>query len=855
MSFARVAVNIPTLSGVFDYAVPAEMSAKIIPGCLVTVPFNQQTVQGVVTALPLQPAVQNPRPISTLLDPLPVLTPQQLSLAFHLAEATLSPLATLINLMLPPGLAQQSDTLYTLFAQKTDQIELSATQARIVAMLAERGPLRGRQLERHFSRVDWRKSAEALVKRGFLGKVSILPTPTVRGKFIRTAQLSVTPETARAVMDSLGKTEATLKRRGAALEFLISEPDAVNVSWVYAASGCNLADLQELAERELIILRETEIWRDPLEKVKSNEKKIEEITLTRAQEAALAQILAVLQPAPSGLDTSLRDYSTSGNTFQPSPFQPSTPFLLYGITGSGKTEIYLRAAEQTLKNNRQVLILVPEIALTPQTVRRFMSRFPGRVGILHSKLSDGERYDTWRRARSGQLSVLIGARSALFTPFQNIGLIVLDECHDNSYYQSDPPFYHAVSAAEAYARICGATCLMGSATPTVEQRYRAEHGQMTLLKLPERVGLSIENQTTDFELPPVQVVDMRAELQAGNREIFSRVLSESLAETFSRGEQAILFLNRRGTATYVFCRACGHTLKCPHCDTPLTYHVESSTGTSTSRPSTALSLRSGLYCHRCGYSRQMPKSCPQCKSPHIRAFGLGSEKVESEVTRLFPSAIPLRWDWETTRQKDAHDIILTHFANGKANVLVGTQMLAKGLDLPNVTLVGIVLAEVGLNLPDPFAAERVFQTLTQVAGRAGRSHKGGKVILQTFQPESKIIQRAAGHDFSGFYADELANRRQLGYPPFERLVRLERRERDAARAEAEAQKLAAQLKGWIESEGRVQTEMIGPVPCPFPKIANIYRWQIILRGPDPASLLKGKTLAGWRVEVEPVSLL
>jgi primosomal protein N' (replication factor Y) (superfamily II helicase) len=831
MSFARVAVNIPALSGVFDYVIPGDMSAKIVPGSLVTVPFNRQTVQGVVTALPPQPAVADPKPISALLDPHPVLTPQQLDLAFHLSAATLNPLAAIIGLMLPPGLSQQADTLYTLFARETAHLELSPIQTRIINLLAERGPLRSRQIERHFARVDWRKSAEALVRRGVLGKTNVLPTPTARAKFVRTAHLAVTPETARAAMDNLGKTEATQTRRRAALEFLLNEAEAVNVSWVYAASGCNLADLQELAERELIVLGETEIWRDPLEKVTSNEKKGDEFELTQAQESALAQILSTLN------------------------IQHSTPFLLHGITGSGKTEIYLRAAKQTLKNGQQVLILVPEIALTPQTVRRFMSRFPGQVGILHSKLSDGERFDTWRRARSGQISVLIGARSALFTPFKDIGLIVLDECHDNSYYQSEPPFYHAVSAAEAYAKICNATCLMGSATPTIEQRYRAEQSQLKLLELPERVGLSVGEQSTEFELPPVQVVDMREELQAGNREIFSRALAEALAETFSRGEQAILFLNRRGTATYVFCRSCGHTMKCPQCDTPLTYHAETSTGPGTSRPSTTLSLQSGLHCHRCGYSRQMPKICPQCRSPHIRAFGLGSEKVESEVMRLFPAAIPLRWDWETTRQKDAHEIILSHFANGKANVLVGTQMLAKGLDLPNVTLVGIILAEVGLNLPDPFAAERVFQTLTQVAGRAGRSHKGGKVVLQTFQPENAVIRRAAGHDFSGFYADELGNRRQLGYPPFARVLRLERREREAARAEQEARQMATQLRAWMEREGRLQTEMIGPLPCPFPKIAGMFRWQIILRGPDPASLLKNQNLPGWRVEVEPVSLL
>jgi primosomal protein N' (replication factor Y) len=825
MTFARVAVNIPTLSGVFDYAIPAEMSAKIAPGQLVTVPFNQQTVQGVVTALTQQPGVPNPKTISSLLDPLPVLTHSQLALAFHLAETTLNPLAAIISLMLPPGLAQQADTLYTLFSPKTVHLELSPTQTRLVALLNERGPLRGRQIDTHFSRVDWRKSAETLARQGLLGKTSVLPSPTVRGKFIRTAQLSVPPESAHSQMVALGKTEATLKRRAAALQFLIQEPAAVNVSWVYAASGCTLADLQELAERELIVLRETEIWRDPLERMENKPAETDRLTLTSAQQTALSHLL-------------------QANT------GPSTAFLLHGVTGSGKTEIYLRAAAETLRRGEQALILVPEIALTPQTVRRFMARFPGQVGILHSKLSDGERYDTWRRVRLGQISVLIGARSALFLPFPKLGLIVLDECHDNSYYQADVPFYHTVSAAEAYARLTGAVCLLGSATPTIEQRYRASQGQLTLLELPARVGLSAQSKSVFFELPPVQVVDMREELQSGNREIFSRVLSESLAETLARGEQAILFLNRRGTATYVFCRACGQPLKCPHCDTPLTYHLEAAN--QAGQPS---NFATGLYCHRCGYSRQMPKTCPQCKSSQIRAFGLGSEKVESEVLRLFPAAMPLRWDWETTRQKDAHEIIMTHFANGKANILVGTQMLAKGLDLPNVTLVGIMLAEVGLNLPDPFAAERVFQTLTQVAGRAGRSHKGGKVILQTFQPENTVIRRAAEHDFGGFYGDELAQRRQLGYPPFERVVRLERRELDPQKAEAEARKLANQLTAWLAAENRIRTEIIGPFPSPFPKVADIYRWQIVLRGPDPASLLKNKPLQGWRVEVEPVSLL
>jgi primosomal protein N' (replication factor Y) (superfamily II helicase) len=601
----------------------------------------------------------------------------------------------------------------------------------------------------------------------------------------------------------------------------------VAVSWIYAAAGCNLADLQELDERGLIRLFETEFFRDPLGRMEGRETGRQvgrELVLTPEQDSALAEILLAFQPTTSSL-----------------------PFLLHGVTGSGKTEIYLRAAAEAMRRGRSAIILVPEIALTPQLVHRFVARFPGQVGLVHSKLSEGERYDTWRRARAGALKVIIGARSALFAPLPDVGLIVADECHDNSYYQSDPPFYHAVRAAKIYARISGAVCILGSATPPVEMRYQSafiheetqrETEKFHLLELPRRI------QTTEAggklgELPPVSIVDMREELKAGNRGIFSRALSEALAETLERGEQAILYLNRRGTATYVFCRDCGSVLKCPNCDTPLTYHIDS---------------ESALRCHRCGYTRLMPKTCPNCKSDQIRAYGLGSEKVESEVTALLPKARPLRWDWETTREKDAHELILTHFSNHQADVLVGTQMLAKGLDLPLVTLVGIVLADVGLSLPDPFAAERAFQLLTQVAGRAGRSTRGGKVVLQTFMPENPVIQMAAKHDYAAFYEWEIDNRRKLGYPPFGRLVRLEYRNRDNAEAEKQARKLADIFKANLTPDTR-HLELIGPVPCFFAKINGIYRWQVILRGPDPVSLLRGQIPEGWRVEVEPVSLL
>jgi primosomal protein N' (replication factor Y) len=803
--FARLAVNIPAISGIFDYSIPPELLTQIQPGCLVTAPFGKQVVQGVVLELTETSTIEYTKSILDLLDPAPVLTAPQIALAIRMAEATLNPLAAVVSLMLPIGLSQQADVSYEL--RITDYQDKTSTVAtRIVSLLKERGALRGRQIDSHFSRVDWRRTANILVKKGVLITKNVLPPPRVRPKHIRVAQLSVKPEVAEAEMDSLG-TKQTIARRQAALRFLIGQPDAVNLSWIYAQTGCNLADLQELEERGLIRLFENEIFRDPLGKMESREIANIPPLPTQKQSIALQSIIKTLDLGPE-------------------------TFLLHGVTGSGKTEIYLRAAEEVVKRGKQAMILVPEIALTPQLVRWFLSRFPGQVGLVHSRLSEGERYDTWRRARAGKLNIIIGARSALFTPLPNIGLIVVDECHDSSYYQSEAPFYNAVTFAQEYANLCNAVCVLGSATPSIEQRFQAEQGYIQKLELPERV--------TESALPPVQVVDMREELKQGNRGIFSRALTESLAETIANGEQAILFLNRRGTATYIFCRDCGLTLKCPNCDTPLTLHLDQ---------------KERLLCHICGYTRNKPKTCASCGSNQIREYGLGSEKVEMEVKAMFPQSRTLRWDWDTTRQKDAHEMILTHFYNHQADILVGTQMLAKGLDLPLVTLVGIVLADVGLNLPDPFASERVFQMLTQVSGRAGRSSRGGRVVLQSFMPEHYAIQFAAQHDVDGFHEHELNYRRQLGYPPFTRLARLEFRHLDNVVAEEEAQKVGGRLKAKIEADGLRQTDLIGPVPSFFAKENGEYRWQIVVRAPDPAAFLNDFKIKGWRIEIDPISLL
>jgi primosomal protein N' (replication factor Y) (superfamily II helicase) len=821
-TFIQLAINVPSIAGVFDYSIPEHHAGHIGIGHLVLAPFGKQTVQGIVLRFIVKPSVAQTKEIIELVDPDPVLTSTQIALAESLSESTLSPLASIAGLFLPPGLNQQTDTLFSIRESIPDsQIELSAIASRLIKLLKDKGSLRGRQIDRHFPKVDWRKTAQALMKRGVLSAQSVLPPASARPKFVRTAQLATAPEIAETAMDELGNTDATRNRRQKALRFLIKQPDAINVSWVYAESGCNPSDLQELAERDLILLRETEIWRDPLAKIGYEELENKEFILTEEQGGAWQRIESGFRQCAEG--------------------KAVKPFLLDGVTGSGKTELYMRATQEAIRRGKQAIILVPEISLTPQIVRRFLARFPGQVGLLHSKLSDGERYDTWRRARNGTLKIIIGPRSALFAPLSDLGLIVVDECNDDSYYQSEPPFYHAVNAAQTYAKICGAVCILGSATPSIVQRYQADLGESTRLELTQRIASEpVADSAKSLDLPPVHIVDMRAELKSGNREIFSRELTDALSLTLKRGEQAILFLNRRGTATYVFCRDCGYVVKCPRCDTPLTYHVSSG---------------ENLLCHHCGYGRQMPKRCPECNGANIRAYGLGSEKVEAEVQALFPKARTLRWDWETTRQKDAHEIILSHFTAGHADVLIGTQMLAKGLDLPRVTLVGIVLADVGLFLPDPFAAERVFQVLTQVAGRAGRSSLGGRVVLQTFAPEHYVIQAAALHDVKGFYQHELDQRKRLGYPPFSRLTRLEYRHPDPAKAEDEARKLSTKVQRQIETDSLKSISMIGPVPCFFSKLGGHYRWQIVLRGSDPVSFLRGRVPDHWRVEVEPVSLL
>ncbi len=858
--YLEIAVNVPQVSGVFHYHLPPELEDLVQVGHLVEVPFGQQLAQGVVLGRVEQPAIPETRPVSNLIDPDTVLTLAQIELARKLAHDTLAPLAACVHLMIPSGLGKQTDTLYWLNEHAPQgkggtSGKLSVLQQRLIEILRKRGALRGRQIDQSFRHQDWSAAARSLQRGGIIATRPVLPPPTIQPKYVRTVQLACSPEMAQENMESLGRAGSpALQRRQAILRFLLREPGPVEAAWVYAESGGSLPDLRFLAEQGLVVLSESETWRDPLAELDFVPS--EPLALTQAQQAAWNKIQAALQNAAQG--------------------QAADPFLLHGVTGSGKTEIYLYAVAETLRLGRQAIVLVPEIAMTPQTVRRFVARFPGRVGLAHSRLSQGERYDTWRRARQGLLDIIIGPRSALFTPFANLGLVVVDESHDDSYYQDDIlPFYHARQVAVEYTRLVKAVCLMGSATPDIDSFYQAQQGHWNYLSLPARIlahkqsiqaqmnrlaqsklevspgGLVshyqvLEEEAETTELPAVQMVDMRQELKAGNTSIFSRALQTSLGRVLQQGQQAILFLNRRGAATYVFCRECGLVLKCPRCDIPLTYHTE------------AIGMAAPgqiLLCHRCNYQRKFPLHCPQCSSTRIRHFGAGTESVENEVQKLFPKANTLRWDYETTRQKGAHELILSHFSNHHADILIGTQMVAKGLDLPWVTLVGIVLADVGLNLPDYRAAERTFQLVTQVSGRAGRSPLGGEVILQTFQPEQYALQDASHHDYLAFYQHEMAQRKAIGYPPYTRLVRLEYRHSDARRAEETCQKMAAQIRQWLQDEAYDATEMIGPAPSFFARFGGMYRWQIILRGPDPVNLLSGRNLDNWRVEVDPVSLL
>ncbi|MEG2935843.1 MAG: primosomal protein N' [Clostridium sp.] len=478
-------------------------------------------------------------------------------------------------------------------------------------------------------------------------------------------------------------------------------------------------------------------------------------------------------------------------------------FLIHGITGSGKTEIYMNLVKKTMESGKDSIILIPEIALTPQMVERFKGRFGRDVAIFHSRLSTGERFDEWMRVKMGNVKVAIGARSAIFLPFSNLGLIVIDEEHETSYKSDSDPKYNAKEIADLKAQLEGCKVVLGSATPSIETYHAAVEGEYELITLKERAD--------GAKLPQVEVVDMREELKIGNKTMFSRSLHEAMCGVLNRDEQAIMFLNRRGFSTFVSCRECGYVFKCDNCDISLTYHRDNN-----------------LSCHYCGARQRAINSCPKCKSKYVKYFGVGTEQLEQSVRKTFPGSRPLRMDFDTTRAKDAYENIYKSFASKRFNVLIGTQMIAKGLDFKDVTLVGVIAADLSLNLPDYRAAEKTFQLVTQVAGRAGRGKKEGKVILQTYSPENYSIIHAAKSDYEGFFNEEIVIRRLRNYPPFSKILAVNLSSEDEKKLIKNIQSLSEKIKIKIQENDKI--EMLGPCPCGVSKIKNSYRWQIILKG-------------------------
>ena len=628
-----------------------------------------------------------------------------------------------------------------------------------------------------------------------------------------------------------------LARHAAALNLLAAEDGPVWIGWVYAQTEANSKTLQDLAQAGLVAFDEARRWRDPLA----------DRTFTISHPPPLTdEQAATLETIGANLD------------------QHGRPFLIHGVTGSGKTEVYLRAIDLVLQAGKGIIFLVPEVMLATQIVERVQARFPGQVALWHSSLSPGERFDTWERVRAGDLPIVVGPRSALFAPLSRPGLIIIDEEHEAAFKQQDPaPRFHAREAAIEFARRLDIPVIMGSATPDVVSYRRGQRGQYHLMTLPNRIlahqkHLAVQaallkrqrkspqtvvrqaGNVVSLPMPPVTVVDLREELRAGNRSIFSRALRQGITETLEAGEQVILFLNRRGTATFVICRDCGHVMICPRCDTNLTYHAPNEK----------------MACHYCGYREAIPDTCPQCRRDRIRYFGLGTERVEAALRREFPQAQPIRFDQDTTRKGGSHYTFLQHFVEGRANVMIGTQMVAKGLDLPLVTLVGVISADTALYLPDYRAAERTFQVLMQVAGRAGRSPLGGRVIVQSYTPDQPAIIAASAHDYLGFYNEELRFRYEHGYPPFKRVARLRYSGSGYQKSRQAAQDLGDRIRLWVNQQGYPSVEVVGPTPAYVHRLRTKFRWQILLHAPNPAEILGPVSLpVGWQVDIDPVSLL
>lgn len=769
---AQVAVELP-LDSPLDYHVPLSLLSRCAIGQRVIVPVGSRQVLGYIVGLVDASPVPDLKALLDILDDTPLLTPDLLQLTRWVAEYYMCPWGQVLKAAVPEGFRVQSEAVYALTSQAQEQPHTwpPGQAATLLQHLAQHGPQRQRDLARQLGMVQLQALIRRLTTQGFLQREQQRVSPRVRARQVTMVRLCISPTD----VQSLQQMQKRAPNQAAVLALLQQQP-----VWELAALQAQLpgarAAVQRLAQRQIVTVTQVEKMRAvaPLEGVGAASPPL----LNQAQQHALQQIESKLM-APD-----------------------SVPILLHGVTGSGKTEVYMRAIATTLRLGKSALVLVPEISLTAQAVERFAARFAAYVAVLHSGLSAGERFDEWRRLARGDARIAIGARSAVFAPLPQLGLIVVDEEHDSSYKQEETPRYNARDVAIVRAQQGRAVVVLGSATPALETFYHASRGKYLHLALPFRVE--------DKPLPHITIVDQRVHATPNER-VISTPLRHAIAACLQRHEQCLILINRRGFAAYLQCRDCGTVPQCANCSVSLTYHRRDRT----------------LKCHYCDFSQPAPAACPICHSPTLHAFGLGTQQVEDVLHALFPQARLGRMDRDTTRGKAAHQRILRALSDGEVDILVGTQMIAKGHDYPNITLVGVISADGALAIPDFRAPERLFQLLTQVAGRAGRGKARGEVLIQTYRPDHYSISFAHHHDFHGFFHSEMQRRQSLLYPPFTRLAKLLLESPNVVQVQAASQHLATILQRHMPDAH--QLTLLGPAEAPIVKLHNRYRWHILLK--------------------------
>ncbi len=813
MRYAEVAVDAAVgYDRTFSYSVPP--SLDVLPGQTVMVPFGPRRLQGVVFSLPPAPQVPETRDILSASQTGPVLSDTQLRLARWISDYYMSPLFEAASLMLPPGGRVRLKSYLTLSAAggAAEGPPPTEYQEKVLAFIRRHKRVAEDRLLETLGRGAG-TAVRRLVERGLVTRTQGRAGASVGRRYRAYARLPFpAPE---GLAGRLSDMARRAPRQAALLSRLLKERTPIVLAQARREYGAGA--VRALLDRGWIEVESVAVDRDPLAGLSVQPSP--SVVLTSTQEAVVAEVRAALDE----------------------PATAARSFLVEGVTGSGKTEVYLDSVRHCLQRGERAIVMVPEIALTHQTIERFAARFPGNVAVLHSGLTAGQRFDQWWKVRQGEYGVVIGSRGAVFAPQPELGLIVIDEEHEWTYKQQDAsPRYHARDVALRLAELSDSVVVMGSASPDVQSYHMAMRGHFKLLRLPDRVvvnGGATRAAPGVSPLAAVEIVDMRRELREGHRLIFSRPLLRAMGDCLETGSQAVLFLNRRGSASFMQCRECGFTLGCRRCDITMTYHKEAQR----------------LLCHHCGDRRIPPSRCPACAGNKMAYYGVGTQAVVEEVSRRFPDVTVLRWDRDAVKRPDEYERLLTRFRSGEAQVLVGTQMIAKGLHFPSVTVVGVVLADVGLNVPDYRAGERAFQLLFQVAGRAGRGPAKGVVVIQTYQPDNYAVRAAAAQEYRRFYAEEAAYRKEQGNPPYGGLIRMLYTHTNRAMCEREAMRVTEGLRRERDSWGYSDVEVLGPTPAYPARLRGRYRWQLILRGAKPRALLDRLAVPpGWVVDVDPV---